>query len=228
MLHRARESSGRAYRPLALSIAITAFLLATGCTDPTSAGEAPFIIGLSDTDGTYFGAAQRRVLPSDSCPTPLVSRGDVVRRGIPGSGATIAFPATMSVSSAAFSGNQGVVFSIAGSGIIGVTYDRQIVSYSRAVLPGRRGSSLIQEAYEQSCRVSAGTREGMLLVTWIDLGVSNPFFPLLFAPDFLLRVQAPDGRAVNIRVSDSDYIRGSFSTDSVARRLLGIASSIAW
>lgn len=199
------------------------------CTDPTAVGKPPYFIELVTREAEAYALQPAQSLPADSCPAIPPLPSDTVRRRIAGTTATMAFPISARVTSAAFPDGRGDVFNVEGQGFVSVAYGNDLAFYSRAIAPNFRASFFLDGSFNRWCTISIGGRQATVYTTPYDsFVIDSQAQRQMLLPDFVLRVTAPDGRFVNLRATDAGFVTGSFSSQVTALPLLAIAASIRW
>ena len=199
------------------------------CTDPTSIGPEPVFLGAGpDLDGR--DTVRVPELSRDSCPTFARAENGVTRRNVPGTGATMAFPAGATVRTVSLDAARGAVFSVQDVGLIAVTYAPEFPQFFRN---GRVGPRLAEPVgYNRWCRIAVGGRPAVLRVAHelVPSRTSGDSTRVLqfFLQDMAVAVTDPGGRGVNIRiVAASRNYNMVFGRQPLAT-LLAIVASLEW
>ncbi|MES3034717.1 MAG: hypothetical protein V4813_12035 [Gemmatimonadota bacterium] len=210
--------------PHRLLLVSVASLLA--CTEPTAPRDEPAF--LTPVPHMLFTETERQLDPLRlACPSMAVNPDATQRRRVPGSTATMAFPATMPFQQAGFGAHDGGVISVGRLGLIAVAYDGMITADAASGSRARRLPLI--PWYSSWCATSVAGRPAVLqldtqMITNEELATSFQYF----SNDMVLMLIEPSGRRMNIRlIGSSRNTFGTLETIQVAS-LLQIASSVEW
>lgn len=200
-----------------------ALLVGVGCTRQEPSAPSAQFFGLVPNVRQSTPAT---VVTSDNCPPFEAPASPGVGRRISGSTGTLAVPSQTQI--AAFGRKPGAALLVPGEGLIGIAFDGAMAVRLSPSDFGRRVPQYL--AFEWTCRVTVGGREGTLFFNAFGFGPSGRL-----DPEMLLDTTTPDGRAVTVTLSadnGSTEFLGSApqpGEENVAvRRLLARVGTLRW
>lgn len=200
------------------------------CTDPTAVGPEPQYLGPGPERFVIRDTTFMRALPQDSCPPFVANDAAGVRRSIPGSAATMAFPADARVTAVSFDAARGGVFDVRGAGLIAVTYASDFPLFASNRTLGSRDTALV--TYVSWCRIAVGGRPAVLHVEQFVVpagdGRGEGRAVQYFTQDNAVSVHDPAGRRVSIRIVGAERRFLVTRTSPRLAALLAIVASLEW